>query len=197
MPDISLTSQRPVIAVDGLPAAQLFADVLSIRYAESLAHDGTLEASLTNWGGSPPGYRYSEGGALRIGAQVRLSCGDVVLATGTIIALAPHFNIDAGPTLAFTAMVRHPLAGGPGPAVALQFGANLLEFHPVLQSTGNVRRQSIAATGVAAAQPTLRAGVRANVTGLGTRWSGAYSVTEATHSFDLQRGYRVAFACSR
>lgn len=68
MPDISLTSQRPVIAVDGLPAEPLSADVVSIRYVESLTHDGTLEASLTNWGGSPPGYKYSEGNALQVGS---------------------------------------------------------------------------------------------------------------------------------
>jgi hypothetical protein len=197
MPDITLVAQRLSLEVAGLSAGELLADTISIRYVESLTRDGTLEALLTNWGGSSLGYKYSEGNVLRIGAQVTLSCGDVVLATGTINALAPHFNMDTVPTLAFTAMVRRPVANGSGPAVALQYGANLLEFHPVLQSTGNVRRQSIAATGVASVLPTLRAGVRATITGLGAHWSGAYSVTETTHSFDAQQGYRIAFACSR
>lgn len=197
MPDITLVSQRLSLEVAGLSAGELLADTISIRYTESLTRDGMLEASLTNWGGSPPGYKYSEGSALRIGAQVKLSCGDVVLATGTISALAPHFTMDTGPTLAFTVVVRRPVAAGPGPAVALQYGTNLLEFHPVMQLTGNLRRQSVAATGVVSMLPMLRAGVRANVTGLGTRWSGTYSVTETTHSFDARQGYRVAFACSR
>jgi hypothetical protein len=45
--------------------------------------------------------------------------------------------------------------------------------------------------------PALRAGVLLNIHGLGAHWSGNCAVADATHSFNLQQGYRVAFACSR
>jgi hypothetical protein len=197
MPNVQLTPQRLVLEIAGLSAADLFADVVSLRFVESLTRDGVIEATLTNWGGSPPGFKYSEGNAVQVGVQVKLSCGNVMLATGTIASVAPHFNVGVLPTFSFTATVKRLTAGGSGTALQLTYGMDLLEFHPALQPTGNLRRPSIAATGVANGLPALRAGVRLNINGLGSHWSGDYSVTETTHSFEVQHGYRVAFACSR
>jgi hypothetical protein len=197
MPNIRLTPQRLVLEISGLSAAQSAADVQSLRFVESLTRDGAIEATLINWGGSPSGYTYSEGNAVQVGVQVKLTCGNVTLATGTIASVAPHFNVGVAPTFTFTATVKRPTASGSGTSLQLVYGMDLLEFHPALQPTGNLRRPSIAATGVASGLPALRAGVRLNINGLGSHWSGDYSVTETTHSFDVQHGYRVAFACSR
>jgi hypothetical protein len=196
MPNIQLARQRLALEIAGLSGTDLFADLVSVRFVESLTRDGVIVATLTNWGGSPPGFIYSEGTALHLGAMVKLTCGTVTLATATIASVAPHFNAVVAPTLDFTATVHRP-AVGRATTLQLAFGVDLLEFNPVLQPASNLNRQPLNATGFAYGLPALRAGVQVNVNGLGAHWSGNYAVTEATHSFDLQHGYRVAFACSR
>lgn len=196
MPPPPLAPQRPTIELAGLSPTDLSSDLVSWRFVEHLAKEGLIEATLANWGGSPPGFKHSEGNAVRIGAQVTLRCGTSLLATGVINAVAAHFDAATAPTLSFTAKVARPVSP-PAAALALRYGANLLSFSPVEQAGTARRRPPITATGEAGAMPELRAGVPLDVTGLGARWSGSYTVIEATHSFDGQRGHRVAFACVR
>jgi hypothetical protein len=191
-----MVSPRPAIEIAGLSGAELAADLISLRFVESLTQPGLIAVTLVNWGGSPPAFKYSEASALQAGAQVKLSSGGLLLATGTIASVAPHFNSTVAPTLGFTATVPRPTRA-PAPTLALRFGADLLEFNPVLQSPGNACRPAITASGLAGGLPALRAGVSLNIDGLGAHWSGNYAVSEATHSFDAQSGYRVAFACAR
>lgn len=197
MPNIPLASQRLSLEVAGLDVVAVSDDVISIRYAESLRGGGSLCVVLANWGGSPPGYTYSEDLALHVGTQVTLFCGDVAMAQGTITTLMPHFDGTNAPTLAFVAKVKRPRASESAQTLPLEYGASLFEFHPTLKSTGNLHRQPIVATGVAAGLPSLRAGARVDIGGVGTRWAGIYAVTGTTHSFDSQAGYRVELTCSR
>lgn len=197
MPNIPPASQRLSLEVAGLDVGAVSADVISIRYVETLRRGGSLCVVLANWGGSPPGYTYSEDNALHFGAQVKLFGGDVPIAQGTITTLMPHFDGTNAPTLAFVAKVKRPRAGESAQTLPLAYGASLFEFHPTSKSTANLHRKPIVATGVAAGLPSLRVGVRVDIVGVGTRWAGSYSVTDATHSSDSQAGYRVEFTCSR
>lgn len=47
--------------------------------------------------------------------------------------------------------------------------------------------------GVAEGNPAIRVGTHVNVMGLGRRFDNTYSVTNATHLYDLDRGYRTRF----
>lgn len=51
--------------------------------------------------------------------------------------------------------------------------------------------------GVARGRTDLKAGVVAQLNGLGNRFSGRYYVTSATHSYTPRRGYRTAFTVRR
>ncbi len=83
-------------------------------------------------------------------------------------------------------------------ALALSYGRELIEFHPVLRKTANLSRPRIDATGMAVGLPMLIAGAKLIISGVGTIWSGEYSVTETTHTFNpKQFGYRTSFACSK
>jgi hypothetical protein len=196
MPSLSLLSQRLFLEIQGLSTHELSDDLISFRFVETGTGSGEIEVQLVNLGDTPTGFKYSEGSALQIGRQVKVGFGDTELASGTIRMLAPQWNALTPPTLIFKASTQGVLLA-PAVMVQLQWGSNLIEFHPVMNANTQGSAQPIVATGFANAIPTLRAGSICDVAGVGTSWSGRYTVTETTHSFDPQQGYRVAFSCCR
>jgi hypothetical protein len=192
---------RLCVDVKGPPAVRI-EDIISIRFSENLAQRNSLEVLVNNWDAGSQSYKYSEGNLLRIGAGISLYSKDTVLADGTIAAVAPSFREGSASTLMFTADAKHP----PGSshrrklraALAVGFGRELLEFYPVLRKAANLSRPRIEATGVAVGLPMLIAGAKLKISGVGAIWSGEYSVTETTHTFNPgQFGYRTGFACSK
>lgn len=191
MPSIQSAAPRLGLEIAGLSAGDLSADLVSVRFFDSLLRKGVIEATLTD-GAS---LKYSQGSVLQVGTRVTLTCGDTALATGTIAAVRSRYDAGAGPTMGFTATVGRATSR-PTDSVHLTWGADLLEFN-VVQQASKPPRRTVAASGVAQGLPTLRAGVALSVSGLGTRWSGDYAVAEATHTFDGQSGYRVSFVGTR
>jgi hypothetical protein len=165
--------------------------LVSIRFSDSLSRKGVIEATLAD-DRTPT---FSPGSALQIGIQVTLPCDHTAMAAGTIVAVASHFGTDAGPTIGFTATMRRA-TDRPASGLQLTWGTELLSFDVVEQALRPARRPVIA-SGVAQGVPALRAGAALTVKGLGTRWSGDYAVSETTHTFDREHGYRVKFACAR
>ncbi len=203
MPDLTgITTSRPSVSVIGPPVTNL-PDLISLRLVENLAQANTLEATFNNWGmiGGQLGYLYSDGNLLHIGAGIRLSVGQVVLAEGTITALAPGFPAGTAPTFTITAEVKRPpqenTLRATQPALAVAYGALLREFHPVLHKPANQALLEIDATGVCDFLPGLAPGAALKITNLGTRWSGDYRITESILTFDLQNGMKISFAATR
>ena len=205
-PPSPLTDSRMNVAVQGPPVVSLDADVISIRFCENLAGCELLEILVKNWGldqSGRLGFKYSDGNLLRIGVGISLGCGGVSMAGGLISALAPHFPSGSAATLTFTVDARptsrNSRRRATPAALELSYGSGLIEFHPSLR--GGPKRppagNPIVATGTAEGLPTLRAGTSVKIGGVGTAWSGVYSVTETTHTFDEQYGYRTSFACSK
>jgi hypothetical protein len=193
-------SDRLCVDIKGPPVVGL-EDIISIRFSENLAQRNLLEVFVNNWDTGSQIYKYSEGNLLRIGASISLYSGDTILADGRIAALAPSFPAGSASTLMFTVDTKHPsqntLLHKPRAALSLSYGRELIEFHPVLRSAANLSRPRIDATGITVGLPMLIAGAKLKISGVGTTWSGEYSVTETTHTFTLQFGYRTSFACSK
>ena len=198
---VSLLPQRLAVDVTGPPVGKLEGDLISIRFIENLTQCELLEVSVNNWDAGSVSYKYSEGNLLHLGAGIRLYSGEVTLAEGTIATLAPHFPEGSPSTLLFTVAparpVQDPRQPGLRTALALTYGRELSEFHPVLRGIPRPAQSRIDATGTVHGMPDLRAGVRVNILGVGTAWSGEYAVTETTHTMDSQSGYRTRFVCSR
>jgi hypothetical protein len=205
MPDpslIPLFAVRMVVDIQGPPVVSLAEDIISIRFNENLAQHNLLEVTVNNWStGSPPGYKYSEGNLLHIGASFSLYSGDAILASGTITALAPSFPKGSAPTLMFSAEAQHPPMNRPErvlrKALVLTYGAELIEFHPVLRNPTNLILPAINATGMTMGLPVLIAGTKIEIAGVGTTYSGVYSVTETTHTMDNQSGYQTGFVAEK
>jgi hypothetical protein len=199
-PSFSL-EQRLCVDLQGPPVVKLEGDIISIRFSENLARCKLLEVSVNNWDPGSSSYKYSDGNLVRIGAGISLYSGDVILADGTIATLAPSFPDGSTPTLMFTADARHPPQNARQrvlrTALALSYGRELKDFHPVLRDTAKLARPRIDATGIVAGLATLKAGATVKIDGVGTAFSGEYSVTETTHTFDSQSGYLTSFVCSR
>ena len=192
---------RLCVDVKGPPVARL-EDIISIRFRENLAQRNLLEVLVNNWDTGSQSYKYSEGNLLHIGAIISLYSGDTILAGGTIAEVAPRFPEGSASTLMFTVDAKHPPRSTHRrklrAALALSYGRELIEFHPVLRNTANKSRPRIDATGMAVGLPMLIAGAKLKISGVGTIWSGEYSVTETTHTFNPgQSGYRTSFACSK
>ena len=205
MPDSPSTphsySDRLCVDIKGPPVVRL-EDIISIRFSENLAQRNLLEVFVNNWDIGSQSYKYSEGNLLRIGASISLYSGDTILADGTISALAPTFPEGSASTLMFTVDAKHPPRSTQRrklrASLALGYGRELIEFHPVLRKTANLSRHRMDATGLAVGLPMLMAGAKLKISGVGTIWSGEYSVTETTHTFNpRQSGYRTSFACSK
>ncbi len=199
MPDLSaFATLRPSLSVLG-PVVTAFPDLISLRLVESLALSNVLEVTLNNWGmtGGQLGYLYSDGDLLHLGAGIRLAFDKWVLAEGAIISLAPGFPAGNPPTFTFTAEVKRPSQTTPQPPLAVVYGAQLREFHPVLHKTAAQPLPGIDATGVCDFLPGLTAGAALKITNLGTRWSGDYRITETILTFDLQSGMKISFAAHR
>ncbi len=203
MPDSTgIMSSRPSVSVIGPPVTALPGPI-SLRLIENLAQPNSLEVTLNNWGmiGGQLGYLYSDGNLLHLGAGIRLSVGQDVLAEGTITALAPGFSSGAAPTFTITAEVKRPpleqTLSAPQPTLAVAYGGLLREFHPVLHKTANLTVPEIKATGVCDFLPGLAPGVALKITNLGIRWSGDYRITGTTLTFDLQSGMKISFAGQR
>ena len=192
---------RLCVDIKGPPVVRL-GDIISIRFRENIAPRNLLEVFVNNWDIGSQSYKYSEGNLLRIGASISLYSGDTILADGTISALAPTFPEGSASTLMFTVDAKHPPRSTQRrklrASLALGYGRELIEFHPVLRKTANLSRHIIDATGLAVGLPMLIAGAKLKISGVGTIWSGEYSVTETTHTFNpRQSGYRTSFACSK
>ena len=200
-PPALLLSQRLSVDLLGPPVVKLEGDLISIRFSENLTQCELLEVSVNNWDAGSSSYKYSDGNLLQIGAGIRLYSGDVTLAEGTIATLAPSFPDGSVSTLTFTVeatrSVQNPRQHRLGTALALVYGRELREFHPVLRETPKRARSKIDATGMVEGLPALRAGAIVNIIGVGTAWSGEYAVAETTHTIDSQFGYRTRFVCSR
>lgn len=198
-PSFSL-KQRLCVDLKGPPVVKLEGDIISIRFSENLTQCKLLEVSVNNWDAGTSSYKYSEGNLLRIGASISLYSGDVMLAEGTIATLAPSFPDGSAPTLTFTVDAKRPPQNPDErgrAALALRYGRELREFHPVLRDTPKLARPRIDATGTVVGLPDLRPGATVKIDGMGTAFSGEYSVTETTHTIDSQSGYRTRFVCSR
>jgi hypothetical protein len=201
-PSIALSFyDRLCVDIKGPPAVKL-EDIISIRFGENLARRNSLEVLVNNWDTGSQSYKYSEGNLLRIGARISLYSGDIILADGRIAALAPSFPEGSASRLMFTVDVKDPSQNThqrkPRAALSLSHGRELIEFHPVLRSTANLSRPRIEATGITVGLPMQIAGAKLIIGGVGTIWSGEYSVTETTHTFNPgQFGYRTSFACSK
>jgi len=204
MPDPYYIQFRLCVDIKGPPVVSLGQDIISIRFNENLAQCNLLEVSVNNWGignNGVLGYKYSEGNLLQLGASISLYVSDFVLAEGTIAMLAPSFPNGTPSTLMFTVDAKHPPQETSQrvlqKALTLTYGSELVEFHPVIRNTENLFQPRIVATGmVEGGAPKLIAGTTLKISGVGRVYSGEYMVTETTHTFDLQSGYRIRFACS-
>jgi hypothetical protein len=202
MPDPILYINRLTVDIKGPPVINLSEDIISIRFSESLARCNLLEVSVKNWTTDPSSnYKYSEGNLLHIGDSISLYSGDIILANGTISALAPNFTEDSAPTLMFIVDAKNPPKNMHKrmlrTTLNLTFGRELIEFHPVLRNTAYLFRTRINAIGTTVGLPDLRAGSIINIKGVGTTFSGAYSVTETTHTINDQSGYRTSFVARK
>lgn len=194
MSALALLSQPLSLELEGV---DLTHDVLALRLTEALSRSGSLEAALNNWGGSPPGFQYSDGETLKIGSKVRVYSGDLTLAIGVVATLSPNFNPDSPSTFHFSAQAKRLQRGPAENRLELRYGADLLEFHPVLQTVAKSRRRSIQAAGVVTGRPELQPGTSLEIDGVGANWSGLYAVTETLHTYDGSLGYRTRFTCIR
>jgi hypothetical protein len=198
----SLYSARPSVSIHG-PAVVTLTDIISIRLSENLAQANVLEVCVNNWGmtNGQTGYLYSDGNLLHIGASISLNIDRLILAEGTVTALAPGFPSGSAPTFTFMVDARRPpqRVGLPAPRPALEVsqGQELREFYPILHKTVNSPLPVIDATGTTDFLPDLTAGTILKINGVGANWSGEYAVTETTLTFDLQSGWKISFTAQR
>lgn len=94
---------RPVVNINVHSPVRIFEDSLSVRYAESAANDTMLELTVNNWGvvDGGVGYKYTEFNPIHTGDSVSLCFGEILMMSGEISTLNPHFNEGAPPTLTF------------------------------------------------------------------------------------------------
>ena len=109
-----------------------------------------------------------------------------------------------GTTAPTTAITK---SGGDLAADAHGIAAKYLVNEPVVRTQGAADKlaqavadrfegQKIEAHGQASGNPKLLAGSKIKISGVGTRFSGEYFVTGATHSFSPNEGYSTAFTVS-
>jgi uncharacterized protein involved in type VI secretion and phage assembly len=94
------------------------------------------------------------------------------------------------------AQVSSDLGGGTT-AIADRVAANSGEANALAKST--LQRMADAfyeADGVALGNPKIKAGAKVNVKGVGSKFSGAYTVTSSTHQFRGATGYQTTFQIS-
>jgi hypothetical protein len=195
MVDTHLIFARLSVEIVGSSSpAMLDQDIISIRFSERRSKRCLLEVVLNNWDNGS--YKYSEGNLLRIGTNIRLRSGDVVLAEGKIISLAPSFTDSIAPTLKFTVGAKPVSRSVQQEGSLLTYGEELLEFHPILSNIAKSSHLKIYATGTTVGMPEIRSGEVIKINGIGAAFSGSYKVKEATHTFDGISGYRTSFDCT-
>ncbi len=197
--DTQLTTAFPSVIILGDLELDLARDIISLQFCADTVRCKVLEVSVNNWGAinNQIGYKYSGGSQsqagdpIQIGAKVKLSFGPFSMAVGNIITLAPNFPQGGAPTLSFSVDAQRPRQKIPADVFTITYGGGLREFHPVLHSG----QSKIQAFGIADGSPQLIAGIKLKISTLGDVINGTYSVTESTHTFDLQYGYRTSFTC--
>ncbi|WP_216919503.1 hypothetical protein [Synechococcus sp. CCAP 1479/9] len=195
---LPLGSSQPSMVVE--PEIDITPDLVSVHFCENLKRCKQFDVSVINWGAvgatGAMGIKYVgvQQGSDRIalGATATLQFGGILLSSGKIIRLAPSFPSGANPTLTITVRGAQPRLDMASASFSLSYGAELREFHPQLA----LGRNRIQATGIVDGSPLLRAGVRLQISGLGTTFDGSYAVSETMHQFDLS-GYRTSFLCEK
>jgi hypothetical protein len=203
MTEISLEPQligaRPNVIILGDPDLDLAQDIISLKFCANTARCKVLEVLINNWGNinNQFGYKYSgksqsQGGdPIQIGVKIKLSFGTFTMAVGNIITLAPNFPEGSPPTLCFSVDAHRPRQKIPSDVFTIEYGGGLREFHPILHSG----HSTIQGFGIADGSPKLIAGIKLKISNLGDVFNGTYSVTESTHTFDIEHGYQTSFAC--
>jgi hypothetical protein len=199
--DPDIITGHPSIEINGDPSFDLFQDIISIRFSDNLTRIELLEVVVNNWGtiNGGIGFKYNGGtqgdDLVKIGTSIKLYCDTITLAVGTVATLAPSFCTGGPPTLLFSVDANRPHRSVHPGVFTVSYGMGLREFHPGLHKTLVSGRSRIQATGITAGSPHLRAGVKLDISGVGRIFTGIYSVTESTHTFDDKSGYRTNFAC--
>jgi len=197
--DTQLTRALPSVMILGDPDLDLAQDLLSLQFCANTMRCKILEVLVNNWGSinNQIGYKYfgesqpQGGNSIQIGAKIKLSVGAFTMAVGNIITLAPNFPQDGPPTLSFSVDAHRPRQKISSDVFTITYGSGLREFHPVLHSG----HSKIQAFGIADGSPQLIAGIQLKISSLGDVLNGTYSVTESTHTFDKEHGYRTSFTC--
>ena len=188
---ISVSSGRPLLAIQGTTRADISYDIIALCYDSGL---NKLDVTLNNWSPSQAGYLYSEGDLFIPGVRVSLFMGPESTLTrvfdGTITACAVRFPGDRPSSLTFTAICSSQPAMENQISVAI--GSDLLSFDPVLAAVKDV----IECTGMTQGMPDLRPGTVLTIAGAGTRFSRSYYVSKTIHTFDLNKGYTTGFSAS-
>lgn len=193
----ALQCSRFAWSIDGAMQPAMAADAVSVKFADST---DTFEVTLKDWGniGNGPGFIYSGGQLLQSGrrAALYITCGSsqTKISEGVITSVAAASSHDAPPTVTFAATGNAASLGSRGARpgrVAMVQGANLREFSSVLKQ-GRAEGK-----GLAEMTPDLRRGAVVTVSGVSGRFAGEYVVTDVIHTFDLAKGLRTEFTCTK
>jgi len=166
------------------------ADILSSSYDDAT---GLMEITLNNWGTSATGvhgYKYSDARQFIPGTRITLQMGcganNAKLGEGRIMAVSPKYLKSGPSTITISAQAAVTSLMKPS-QISLVYNANLIEFYPVLKPG------VVEASGLVRDVPELRKGMFVNVTGVGQRFGGSYSISGTLHTWDLSRGYQIQF----
>jgi hypothetical protein len=183
-------SCRPSLFVEGTIQPAMNADILSSSYDDAT---GLMEITLNNWGTSAtgvPGYKYSDARQFIPGTRITLQMGcganNAKLGEGRIMAVSPKYLKSGPSTITISAQAAVISLMKPS-QISLVYNANLIEFYPVLKPG------VVEASGLVRDVPELRKGMFVNVTGVGQRFGGSYSISGTLHTWDLSRGYQIQF----